>query len=68
VARRWLTQAALEWGTGGVIEAQSESKELFGFDRARSISTQAANQIASAAATFGQEDDITVLGVAFAGA
>lgn len=54
--------------TDGVIEAQNEAKELFGFDRARSISTQTPNQIASAASTFGQEDDITVLGVAFASA
>ncbi|MGC8549844.1 MAG: PP2C family protein-serine/threonine phosphatase [Acidobacteriaceae bacterium] len=54
--------------TDGVVEAQNEAKELFGFERARSISSQAAGEIARAASTFGQEDDITVVGVAFAGA
>ncbi len=54
--------------TDGVVEAQNEAKELFGFERARSISSQTADEIARAASTFGQEDDITVVGVAFAGA
>ena len=45
----------------GVIEAQSASGELFGFDRTRSISTESAESIARAAQNFGQEDDITVL-------
>ena len=50
----------------GVVEAQSVTGELFGFDRARSLSTQSADQIAHAAQSFGQEDDITVLTLAFA--
>jgi hypothetical protein len=45
----------------GVVEAQSSRGELFGFDRARRISTQPAEEIARAAQAFGQEDDITVL-------
>ena len=49
----------------GVLEAQSPSGELFGFDRTASISTQTAQEIASAASTFGQEDDITVLTIDF---
>jgi phosphoserine phosphatase RsbU/P len=38
-------------------------QELFGFDRAREISSQPADRIADAAMRFGQEDDITVLTV-----
>jgi len=34
---------------------------MFGFDRGRTISTQSATAIASAAVAFGQEDDITVV-------
>jgi Stage II sporulation protein E (SpoIIE) len=50
----------------GVVEAQSTTGELFGFDRTRSISTQSAEKIAAAAQAFGQEDDITVLTLTFA--
>lgn len=50
----------------GVVEAQSASGELFGFERARKISSQSADQIAKAAELFGQEDDITVLTLTFA--
>ena len=48
----------------GIVEAQSPTGELFGFDRTAAISTQSAEQIARAAQAFGQEDDITVLTVA----
>jgi len=51
----------------GVVEAQSATGELFGFDRTRSISTQSAEEIARAASTFGQQDDITVLTLTFTG-
>jgi hypothetical protein len=51
--------------TDGVVEAQSAAGELFGFDRTRSISNQSAEAIAHAAQQFGQEDDITVLTLAF---
>ena len=50
----------------GVTEARSPSGELFGFDRTRGLSTQPAAAIADAAQRFGQEDDITVVTVAFA--
>ncbi|HUY95658.1 MAG TPA: SpoIIE family protein phosphatase, partial [Terracidiphilus sp.] len=50
----------------GVVEAQSSTGELFGFDRTAAISTQSAEQIAAAAQAFGQEDDITVLTLTFA--
>jgi hypothetical protein len=52
--------------TDGVVEAQSPTGELFGFDRTAAISTQAAEDIAHAASTYGQQDDITVLTLAFA--
>ncbi len=45
----------------GVVEAQSTSGELFGFERTTAISTKSAEQIAAAAQAHGQEDDITVL-------
>jgi hypothetical protein len=50
----------------GVVEAQSATGELFGFERTRQISTQSAEAIAAAAQAFGQEDDITVLTLTFA--
>jgi serine phosphatase RsbU (regulator of sigma subunit) len=45
----------------GVIEAQNQLGELFGFERAQAISTQPAAAIVDAATQFGQEDDITVV-------
>ena len=51
----------------GVVEARNAKGELFGFDRTAAISTQSAESIARAASTFGQEDDITVLTLKFAG-
>jgi hypothetical protein len=63
------TQLHLEPGdtltlvTDGVVEARNKSGELYGFDRTRAVSSQTADQIARAAAQFGQEDDITVLTV-----
>lgn len=50
----------------GVVEAQSTSGELFGFERTQAISTESANEIARDAEAFGQIDDITVLTVAVA--
>jgi hypothetical protein len=51
----------LTFYSDGVVEAQSQKGELFGFDRAKDISTQSAAAIAEAAKQFGQEDDITVV-------
>jgi phosphoserine phosphatase RsbU/P len=50
----------------GVVEAQNTAGELFGFERARDLSTQSAEAIAAAARTHGQHDDITVVTVQFA--
>jgi hypothetical protein len=55
--------------TDGVVEAaNSTTRELFGFDRTRAISSQPASSIAEAARAFGlgapQADDITVLTIA----
>lgn len=47
--------------TDGVVEAQSHTGELFGFDRTRSISVQSAAEMAAQAQAFGQNDDITIL-------
>lgn len=51
----------LTFYSDGVIEAQRPDGELFGFDRARDVSTQPAAAILEAAKNFGQEDDITVV-------
>lgn len=51
----------LTFYSDGVVEAQRSDGELFGFDRAREISTQPASAIVEAAKRFGQEDDITVV-------
>lgn len=50
----------------GVVEARKMDGELFGFERTREISCGSAMHIAEAARQFGQEDDITVLTLAFA--
>jgi phosphoserine phosphatase RsbU/P len=49
----------------GVVEARNPTGELFGFDRTRAISRESAESIARAAQALGQEDDITVLTLAF---
>lgn len=54
--------------TDGVVEARSTSGELFGFPRAQILSRKSAEQILQAATAFGQEDDITVVTLALAGA
>lgn len=51
--------------TDGVVEARNPSGELFGFERAAGLSTRTAAEVARAAEAFGQEDDITVLTLAF---
>jgi hypothetical protein len=51
----------LTFYSDGVVEAQNKKGELFGFERARGISTQPAAAIVAAAVEFGQEDDITVV-------
>ena len=51
----------LTFYSDGVVEAQSKSGELFGFERARAISKKSAAAIVAEAVGFGQEDDITVV-------
>ena len=50
----------------GVVEAQNTQGELYGFERTEAISGQSAHEIASAAKSHGQHDDITVLTLTFA--
>jgi GAF domain-containing protein len=50
----------------GVPEARSAGGELYGFDKLASLTLMPAREIAEAAQQFGQEDDITVLTLAFA--
>ena len=52
--------------TDGVVEARNPTGELLGFERTRQLSTQPAQQVAQAAQSFGQEDDITVLTLSMA--
>jgi serine phosphatase RsbU (regulator of sigma subunit) len=47
----------------GVVEARHANGELFGFDRVRMFSQEPAANLAEAAKSFGQQDDITVLTV-----
>ncbi|MGO9339392.1 MAG: SpoIIE family protein phosphatase [Terracidiphilus sp.] len=54
----------LTFYSDGVVEAQNQKGELFGFDRAQGISTQPAAAIVEAAIQFGQSDDITVVAIA----
>jgi len=74
VAGAEYAEAVLQLGGGdtltflsdGVVEARNAQGELFGFDRAQAISEEPARKIAESAVEFGQEDDITVLGMRFA--
>jgi serine phosphatase RsbU (regulator of sigma subunit) len=54
----------LTFYSDGVVEAQNHKGELFGFDRAKGLSTQPAAAIVEAAVQFGQSDDITVVAIA----
>lgn len=53
----------LTFYSDGVIEAQRPDGELFGFERARDLSTRHATSIVEAAKEFGQQDDITVVAI-----
>jgi len=53
----------LTFVSDGVIEAINDKRELFGFDRTQVISAQPASTIAETARRFGQQDDISVLGI-----
>lgn len=47
----------------GVVEAQNDRGELFGFERTQQVSNESARYIAQTAKRFGQNDDITVISV-----
>ena len=47
----------------GVVEAENAQRELFGFERTREISVKSAQEVAEAAKSWGQNDDITVVTV-----
>ncbi len=51
----------LTFYSDGVVEAQNKNGELFGFDRAKAMSTEPVAAIVKAAVEFGQSDDITVV-------
>lgn len=53
--------------TDGVAEARDKAGAMLGFDRSAVLSSQPAEAIASAAQAFGQDDDITVLTMCYAG-
>jgi len=53
--------------TDGVVEAADAAGDLYGFERARSLSEQAPATIAEEAQRFGQRDDITAIAVSFTG-
>ncbi len=55
--------------TDGIIEAQNENQELFGFARTSELMRQQKSpaEIAAAAKAFGQQDDITVVRIVRAG-
>ena len=53
----------LTFYSDGVVEAQNQSGELFGFERGRQLSMQPASMIVEAAKEFGQSDDITVVAI-----
>ncbi len=57
------TGMAFTFVSDGVVEAASESGELFGFERTQEISGKSAGEIAAAAQAWGQNDDITVVTV-----
>jgi hypothetical protein len=52
--------------TDGVLEAQNEAEELFGFERCEALMRRrpTVQEIAEAAKAFGQKDDITVVKIA----
>lgn len=53
--------------TDGVVEARDKTGSLLSFERSAALSIQSAEAIARAAQAFGQDDDITVLTLSYAG-
>jgi hypothetical protein len=63
VRLKLMPGSRLTFYSDGVIEAQNQQGELFGFERGKALSTQPAAAIAAAAQQFGQLDDITVVAI-----
>ncbi len=64
VMRFQLSQGdRLTFVSDGVVEAANKDRELYGFERTAALATRPAAEIAEAAQSWGQEDDITVLTV-----
>jgi len=61
-----LGTGAITFFSDGVVEATSGTGELLGFDRLAGLSVRSAGEIAKEAERWGQEDDITVVQVAYA--
>ena len=57
---------AITFFSDGVVEATNAAGELLGFDRLAGLSVKSAGEIAKEAERWGQEDDITVVQVAYA--
>jgi phosphoserine phosphatase RsbU/P len=53
----------LTFYSDGIVEAQNQKGELFGFERGRELSMQPVDAIVEAAMRFGQHDDMTVIAV-----
>jgi sigma-B regulation protein RsbU (phosphoserine phosphatase) len=57
---------AITFFSDGVVEAKNSAGELLGFERLAGLSVKSAREIAKEAQRWGQEDDITVVQVAYA--
>lgn len=53
----------LTFYSDGIVEAQNQKGEMFGFERASEVSTHPAMAIVDAARSFGQQDDMTVVAI-----
>jgi phosphoserine phosphatase RsbU/P len=53
----------LTFYSDGIVEAQNQRGEMFGFDRAQEYSRRTPDEIVAAAREFGQQDDMTVVSI-----
>ena len=67
VTHRLSAGDRLTFISDGVVEVQTTSGELFGFERTSKLSQEPADAIARTAQKFGQQDDITVVTMEFLG-
>jgi phosphoserine phosphatase RsbU/P len=58
----------LTFYSDGIVEAQNAARELFGFERSRSIAAQPVATIVETARLFGQHDDMTAISITRAAA